>query len=145
MGQSILFPYIFGVGYDGVEQALLGNLALVTLGILLVLKILATSLTLGAGGSGGVFAPSLFIGAMFGGVFGDLANRLLPGSVAPPGAYSLVGMAAVFSGAARAPITAIIIVFEMTRNYAIYSAGHDSSGGEHIYCAAAEPRKHLYY
>jgi chloride channel protein, CIC family len=116
---GLYFPYLFGVGYDGVEQALQSNLALVTMGSLLLLKILATSLTLASGGSGGVFAPSLFIGAMFGGVFGDIANRFLPGGVAPQGAYSLVGMAAVFSGAARAPITAIIIVFEMTRNYAI--------------------------
>jgi CIC family chloride channel protein len=113
------FPYIFGVGYNGVEQALLGNITIVILVALLVLKIVATSLTLASGGSGGIFAPSLFIGAMFGGFFGDIANRFLPGQVAPSGAYALVGMAAVFSGAARAPITAIIIVFEMTRNYAI--------------------------
>jgi CIC family chloride channel protein len=111
--------YLFGVGYDGVEQVLLGNIGLITLAVLLVLKILATSFTLGSGGSGGVFAPSLFMGATFGGVFGNLANRLLPGMVAPEGAFALVGMAAVFAGAARAPITAIIIVFEMTRDYAI--------------------------
>ena len=116
---GLYFPYIFGVGYDGIEQALGGNIALYSLVALLILKIIATSLTLGSGGSGGVFAPSLFLGAMFGGVFGDIVNRLLPYGVAPSGAYALVGMAAVFSGAARAPITAIIIVFEMTRNYAI--------------------------
>jgi len=112
-------PYLFGVGYDGVEQALLGKIGLITLAVLLVLKILATSFTLGSGGSGGVFAPSLFMGAMFGGAFGTLANRLFPSLVAPPGAFALVGMAAVFSAASRAPITAIIIVFEMTGNYAI--------------------------
>jgi len=112
-------PYLFGVGYDGVEQALLGKIGLITLVALLLLKILATSFTLGSGGSGGVFAPSLFMGAMFGGFFGDLANRFLPGIVAPSGAYALVGMAAVFSAATRAPITAIIILFEMTRDYAI--------------------------
>lgn len=112
-------PYLFGVGYDGVEQALLGQIGLITLAALLLLKILATSFTLGSGGSGGIFAPSLFMGAMFGGVFGNIANRLLPGIVAPSGAYALVGMAAVFSAAARAPITAIIILFEMTRDYAI--------------------------
>jgi CIC family chloride channel protein len=116
---GLYFPYIFGVGYEGVEQALSSNLVLTSLAAMLVLKILATSLTLGSGGSGGVFAPSLFIGSMFGGVFGDLMNRVFPGHIAPSGAYALVGMAAVFSGAARAPITAIIIVFEMTRNYAI--------------------------
>ena len=112
-------PYLFGVGYDGVEQALLGNIGLIALISLLLLKILATSFTLGSGGSGGIFAPSLFMGAMFGGIFGNIANRLLPGIVAPSGAYALVGMAAVFSAAARAPITAIIILFEMTRDYAI--------------------------
>ncbi|UCH51727.1 MAG: chloride channel protein [Chloroflexota bacterium] len=112
-------PFLFGVGYDGVEQALLGQIGLITLIALLLLKILATSLTLGSGGSGGIFAPSLFMGAMFGGAFGDIANRLLPNIAAPSGAYALVGMAAVFSAAARAPITAIIILFEMTRDYAI--------------------------
>jgi CIC family chloride channel protein len=112
-------PYLFGVGYDGVEQALLGKIGLISLIALLFLKILATSFTLGSGGSGGIFAPSLFMGAMLGGIFGDIANRLLPNIVAPSGAYALVGMAAVFSAAARAPITAIIILFEMTRDYAI--------------------------
>ena len=112
-------PYLFGVGYDGVEQALLGKIGLITLMALLLLKILATSFTLGSGGSGGIFAPSLFMGAMFGGFFGDAVNRFLPNIAAPSGAYALVGMAAVFSATARAPITAIIILFEMTRDYAI--------------------------
>ena len=112
-------PYLFGVGYDGVEQALLGKIGLITLVALLLLKIVATSFTLGSGGSGGIFAPSLFMGAMLGGAFGNIANRFLPGIVAPSGAYALVGMAAFFSSAARAPITAIIILFEMTRDYAI--------------------------
>ena len=112
-------PYLFGVGYDGVEQALLGQIGLITLVALLLLKIVATSFTLGSGGSGGIFAPSLFMGAMLGGAFGNIANRFLPGIVAPSGAYALVGMAAFFSSAARAPITAIIILFEMTRDYAI--------------------------
>jgi len=112
-------PYLFGVGYDGVERVLVGEIGLVTLVGLLLLKIVATSFTLGSGGSGGIFAPSLFMGAMFGGIFGEVANRLFPGITAPSGAYALVGMAAVFSAAARAPITSIIILFEMTRDYAI--------------------------
>lgn len=112
-------PYLFGVGFDGAEQALTGNIGLITLGALLLLKIVATSITLGSGGSGGIFAPSLFLGAMFGGAFGDIANRFLPGIIAPSGAYALVGMAAVFSATVRAPITAIIVIFEMTRDYAI--------------------------
>jgi CIC family chloride channel protein len=112
-------PYIFGVGYEGVEQALLGNIGLLALIALLLFKILATSFTLGSGGSGGIFAPSLFMGAMLGGAFGEIAHGLWPSVVAPSGAYALVGMAAVFAGAARAPITAIIILFEMTRAYSI--------------------------
>ena len=112
-------PYLFGVGYDGVEQVLLGNIGLLTLVALMLLKVLATSFTLGSGGSGGIFAPSLFMGAMLGGAFGEVAHGLWPDVVAPSGAYALVGMAAVFAAAARAPITAILILFEMTRNYAI--------------------------
>ncbi|UCG83393.1 MAG: chloride channel protein [Dehalococcoidia bacterium] len=110
---------LFGVGYGGVENALLGNIALSTLLIMGVLKIIATSITIGSGGSGGVFAPSLFLGAMFGGAFGDAAHRLFPTFTSISGAYAVVGMAAVFAGAARAPITAIIIIFEMTRDYDI--------------------------
>jgi Chloride channel protein EriC len=112
-------PYLFGVGYEGIDQVLLGNIGLLTLVALLLLKILATSFTLGSGGSGGIFAPSLFMGAMLGGLFGQIAYRFLPGVVAPSGAYALVGMAAVFAGAARAPITSFLILFEMTRDYAI--------------------------
>jgi chloride channel protein, CIC family len=112
-------PFLFGVGYEGVEQALHGNIGIVMLITLLLFKIAATSITLGSGGSGGVFAPSLFMGAMFGGLFGSIANYFLPNITSPSGAYALVGMAAVFSAAARAPITAIIIIFEMTRDYAI--------------------------
>jgi CIC family chloride channel protein len=123
--------YLFGVGYDGIASALslkasdglrwgLGSgLTLTVLFLLIFLKIIATSLTLSAGGSGGVFAPALFVGAMLGGVFGLLANSLFPGSVAPPGAYVLVGMGAVFAGAAHAPITGILILFEMTDDYHI--------------------------
>jgi CIC family chloride channel protein len=110
---------IFGVGHEGVELALQGDLALGFMLGLVVLKILATSITLGAGGSGGVFAPALFIGAMAGGAFGKMANQLLPNVTAPPGAYALVGMAALFAAAAHAPITGIIILFEMTDNYRI--------------------------
>jgi len=109
----------YGVGYDAMEWALLGQgTALLLLG-LMGIKILATSLTIGSGGSGGVFAPSLFIGVMFGNAFGQIVNGIFPQISAPPGAYALVGMAAVFAGAARAPITAVIILFEMTDDYRI--------------------------
>ena len=113
------FPRIFGVGYDTISDALLGNLALQVTVALLLLKMLATWVTLGSGGSGGVFAPSLFMGAMVGASFGTLANTYFPTIAAPPGAYALVGMAAFFSGAAHAPVTAILILFEMTGDYEI--------------------------
>jgi CIC family chloride channel protein len=123
-----LYSYdLLGVGYGNVfwasqmsvNQALVGNIALHSLIILVVLKIVATSLTLGSGGSGGIFAPSLFIGAMLGGAVGTVAHLLFPSYVAQSGAYALVGMAAVFAGVTRAPITAIIMLFEMTRDYMI--------------------------
>jgi CIC family chloride channel protein len=113
------FPHVFGVGYPAIGDALLDKLMLGTMGLLVLAKVLATSLTIGSGGSGGVFAPSLFIGAMAGGAFGNVVHQLLPNTTAVPGAYALVGMAAVFAGAAHAPITAIIILFEMTNDYRI--------------------------
>ncbi|MEZ4414973.1 MAG: chloride channel protein [Gemmatimonadota bacterium] len=111
--------HIFGVGHEGVELALLGSLTTGLMLSLVALKILATSITLGAGGSGGVFAPALFIGAMGGGAFGRLVNAWLPLQTAPAGAYALVGMGALFAAAAHAPMTGIIILFEMTDNYEI--------------------------
>jgi len=110
---------LLGVGYEGISDALSGNLTLWVLLAFVALKIAATSITLGSGGSGGVFAPSLFIGAMLGTSVGDVFGRLFPTLTAPAGAYGIVGMAAVFSGAARAPFSAILIIFEMTGNYAI--------------------------
>jgi len=115
----VYFPQVGGVGYEAMEGALRGDLALGLLAFLAVLKIFATSLTIGSGGSGGVFAPSLFIGAMLGGAFGMLVHNLLPQITSPSGAYAMVGMAAVFAGASRAPITAVLILFEMTDDYRI--------------------------
>jgi CIC family chloride channel protein len=110
---------LFGVGHEGVEMALAGSLSAGLMLALVFMKIAATSITLGAGGSGGVFAPALFIGAMAGGAFGKAAGQLLPGIAAAPGAYALVGAAAVFGASSHAPMTAIIILFEMTDNYRI--------------------------
>ena len=118
-GLLLYFPQVGGVGYEAMESALHGELALGLLALLAVLKVAATSLTIGSGGSGGVFAPSLFIGAMVGGAFGTAAHNWLPGITAVPGAYAMVGMAAVFAGASRAPITAVLILFEMTDDYRI--------------------------
>jgi CIC family chloride channel protein len=110
-------PEFFGSGFSTIQAALLGTLPMGTLLALALLKPLATSFTLGSGNSGGVFAPSLFIGAALGGVFGRLVETVAPGLTAGPGAFAVVGMAAVFAGAARAPFTAILIVFEMTNDY----------------------------
>ncbi|MFQ5814409.1 MAG: chloride channel protein [Anaerolineae bacterium] len=112
-------PQVFGVGYGAIDAVLHNEVVFRTVAILLVAKIVATSLTLGSGGSGGVLAPSLFMGAMLGGVFGDLVHRWLPDITALPGAYALVGMAAVFAAGTHAPITAIIHLFEMTGDYRI--------------------------
>jgi len=112
-------PQVFNVGYEVIESALANELVFSAAFILLIAKILATILTLGSGGSGGVFAPSLFMGAMMGAAFELGINRLFPGISAPPGAYALVGMAAVFAASAHAPITAVIILFELTGDYRI--------------------------
>jgi len=112
-------PEIFGVGYETIERSLRGEIATALMMALVLAKLLATSLTLGSGGSGGVFAPSLFLGSVLGGSFGKLVHQWLPDITASSGAYALVGMGAVFAGASRAPITAVIILFEMTGDYKI--------------------------
>ncbi|MEU2771743.1 chloride channel protein [Streptomyces sp. NPDC007162] len=115
----LLLPQMYGVGYPVLQKATEGGYAIGFLLLLLVGKMLATSLTIGIGGSGGVFAPSLFIGAMLGSAYGTAVHHLLPGSAGAVGAYALVGMGAVFAGAARAPITAVVILFELTGEYSI--------------------------
>jgi chloride channel protein, CIC family len=112
-------PQMYGVGYEVLEAAIAGKYALLFLLALLASKVVATSLTLSIGGSGGVFAPSLFMGAMLGSAFGLAAHDLLPSFTGPAGAYGLIGMGAVFAAAARAPMTAILIIFELTGDYRI--------------------------
>lgn len=122
---GLYLPHVFGIGYGTMSSIVnqhLGKEGLDLLGFLLLLgvaKIIALSVTLGSGGSGGVFAPSLFIGAAVGGAFGVAVNLLFPSMTAPYPAYALVGMAAVFSAASRATLTSIIMLFEMTRDYNI--------------------------
>ena len=117
----LVFPEreILGSGLHLIGETIAGDfsLPLQTMLLLLVAKLLATTFTLGAGNSGGVFAPSLFMGAVLGGIVGTLGQQVWPTVVQNPGAYAIVGMAAVFAGAARAPITAILIVFEMSGDY----------------------------
>jgi len=116
---ALWLPHVFGVGYETINAALWGQASVALLLGLLLAKAVATSLTLGSGGSGGVFAPSLFMGACLGAAWGHLANWLLPGASAPPGAYALVGMGALVSASTHAPITAILIIFELTNDYRI--------------------------
>jgi len=112
-------PEMYGVGYPVLENAIRGQYVLWFLLVLLGAKLLATSLTIGIGGSGGVFAPSLFMGAMLGAAYGAILHHVAPGVAGPTGAYGLVAMGAVFAGAARAPITAVLIIFELTGEYHI--------------------------
>jgi chloride channel protein, CIC family len=116
---GFFLPQVFGVGYPAMSIALAGEYALGLLALLVLAKMLAVSLTIGSGGSGGVFAPSLFIGAMLGEAYGTFLQSVFPGLIAHPSNFGLVGMAAVFAGAARAPITAIIILFELTGDYSV--------------------------
>ena len=115
----LVLPQMYGVGYPVLSRAVEGHYVIGFVLVLLVAKLLATSLTIAIGGSGGVFAPGLFMGAMLGSAFGQTVHGLLPGLTAPAGAYALVGMGAVFAGAARAPITAVLIIFELTNDYSI--------------------------
>ncbi|MDJ0766598.1 MAG: chloride channel protein [Myxococcota bacterium] len=116
---ALVFPQVLGVGYETIDVALQGKGELWVLGALIFVKVLASGTCLGSGGSGGVFAPALFVGACFGGAFGMVVETLLPGQTAHSGAYALVGMGAVLAGATHAPITAIIMLFELTSNYTI--------------------------
>ena len=115
----LVLPQMYGVGYPVLGNGIAGKYGIALLLVLLVAKMVATSLTIGIGGSGGVFAPSLFIGAMLGAAYGQIVGHLVPGVAGPAGAYALIGMGAVFAGAARAPITAVIIMFELTGEYSI--------------------------
>ncbi len=116
---ALIFPQVMGVGYDSINNALHGNLIWYLAFGLIFLKIIATALTLGSGGSGGIFAPSLFMGAMLGCFFGSFVHQYFPDISGSPGAYALVAMGGLVAGTTRAPITAIIIVFELTNDYHI--------------------------
>ncbi len=118
-GLLLVLPEMYGVGYPVLGRAVSGGYAMTFLLALLVGKMLACSITIGIGGSGGVFAPSLFCGAMAGALFGDVVHAAAPQIGGSVGAYALVGMGAVFAGAARAPITAVVIMFELTGEYTI--------------------------
>ena len=116
---ALFFPHIMGVGYPAIDHALAGQISWYFMFLLVLFKIFATSVTIGCGFSGGIFAPSLFVGAMAGGFFGTVVHGLFPEVTASHGAYSIVGMGAVVAGTTHGPLSAILILFEMTGNYQI--------------------------
>jgi chloride channel protein, CIC family len=115
----LVVPEMYGVGYPVLEAAIRESYAVKLLVLFMVGKILATSLTIAIGGSGGVFAPSLFIGAMLGTAYGTVVHGLWPQLTGSAGAYGLVGMGALFAAVSRAPMSAVIIIFELTGEYQI--------------------------
>jgi CIC family chloride channel protein len=108
-----------GNGYDYIAKSLAGETLVWRMMVLVFLKSLATAITLGSGGSGGLFAPALFIGAVLGGAFGGIAHHFLPAHTATAGAYATVGIGAFLAATTHAPLTAIFLLFEMTGNYMI--------------------------
>jgi CIC family chloride channel protein len=112
-------PQVLGVGYGFVGEALNGRMAFQLMLLLVVLKLIAVTTSYASGNAGGIFGPALFIGAMLGGTVGTAAHHLLPAYTATPGAYALVGMGAVFAGIVRAPMTSVLMIFEMTQDYAV--------------------------
>jgi len=114
---GLFYPQALGAGLITIEKGLNGSLEWNLLLMLIFAKLLATTFTLGSGNSGGIFSPSLYMGAMLGGAFGSIVHFLFPTVTATSGAYALVGMASVFAAAAHAPLTAFLIVFEMSGDY----------------------------
>jgi CIC family chloride channel protein len=112
-------PQVLGVGYGYVGDVLNGRMALNLMVLLVVLKLIAVTTSYASGNAGGIFGPALFLGAMLGGAVGTVAHHLLPAQTATPGAYALVGMGAVFAGIVRAPMTSVVMIFEMTQDYAV--------------------------
>jgi CIC family chloride channel protein len=112
-------PQLLGVGYAHVGEALNGGMALKLMLLLLALKLVAVATSYASGNAGGIFGPSLFLGAMLGGAVGNVANHFLPNTVGTPGAYALVGMGTAFAGIVRAPMTSVVMIFEITRDYAV--------------------------
>jgi CIC family chloride channel protein len=115
----LVAPQVMGVGYEYVDQALNGGLLLKTMIALCLLKLTATVVSYSSGNAGGIFAPSLYIGAMAGGAVGVLVHRIAPFPTADAGAYALVGMGTVFAGSVRAPMTSVFMIFEITQDYQI--------------------------
>jgi CIC family chloride channel protein len=111
------FPEVWGNGYDAVNLILAGRMGLLLMAALFLLKPLATSVTVGSGGLGGIFTPTLFVGAAMGGMLGDAVHGFAPGATAVPAAYALLGMAALIGATTHAPVTAVLLLFELTMDY----------------------------
>ncbi len=116
---AVFFPHVLGVGYEATNLALKEALPLALLVALICAKLVATALSIGGGFGGGVFSPSLFLGAMTGGAFGMIAGQVAPELASAPGAYTIIGMAAVASAVLGAPVSTILIVFELTGDYGV--------------------------
>ena len=115
----VFFPQVLGVGYEYVDQALNGGLLLKTMLLLCLAKLVGTIISYASGNAGGIFAPSLYLGAMAGGTVGVLVHRFAPFPTSDPGAYALVGMGTLFAGIIRAPMTSVFMIFELTQDYQI--------------------------
>jgi hypothetical protein len=115
----MVVPQVLGVGYDYVDQALNGGLVLRTMVLLCLVKLIATIVSYASGNAGGIFVPSLYLGAMAGGALGTIVHGLAPFPTAEPGAYALVGMGTLFAGIIRAPMTSVFMIFEITQDYQI--------------------------
>jgi len=113
----IFFPQVSSSGYDTMNEAFLGHMPAGLLLALVLAKMVATSITLGAGGSGGVFAPAMFIGTVLGGGYAALLNTLIPGVISNPGGFAMIGMGAFLAASTHAPLTAIFLLIELTRDY----------------------------
>src|SRR6202012_2703637 len=110
---------VMGVGYEHVDQALNGGLVWKTMAILCAAKLVATIVSYASGNAGGIFAPSLYLGALTGGTIGLLVHRFAPFPTGDPGAYALVGMGPLFAGIIRAPMTSVFMIFELTQDYQV--------------------------
>ena len=115
----ITVPQVTGIGYGIVDQVLNGGMVFKTMAFLCALKVVATIVSYSTGNAGGIFGPTLYIGAMAGGAIGVLVRHVAPFPVAEPGAYALVGMGALFAGILRAPMTSVFMIFEITQDYQI--------------------------
>ncbi len=152
---SMLYPQVWGNGYSVVNSLLHQNIAWQLLAMVLIFKIIATAATIGSGAVGGVFTPTLFIGAAFGSLFGTALGAIFPGMTSPSSAYAIVGMGAFLAAATQAPLMAILMIFEMTLDYKItlplmlacviaYTVAREYRGSESIYAGALRRKRGLH-